>query len=139
MFKREFGISVIVFYIILGFIESLSDSSKPKQGRRPRISNAAKLCCFLCYLKKYETMESLGLRFGMCTTYVWKIIQKFKFILMNCDMLSLKCIGDSKVILIDGSDTPVERPKVDSVSYYGRKKCFSIKNQVIVDDILRRF
>ena len=133
MFKREFGTSVVVFYIILGFLESLVDNSSPKQGRKSRISNAVKLCCFLCYLKKYDTMESLGLKFGMCTAYVWKIIQKFKFIFINCDMLSLKGIGDSKVILIDGSETPVEKPRVDPVSYYGRKKCFSIKNQVIVD------
>ena len=84
-------------------------------------------------------MESLGLRFGISTTHVWRIIHEFKFILMNCSVLSLKGIGDAKVIMIDGTDTPVEKPKFDAVDYYGRKKCYSVKSQIVVDGYSKEF
>ena len=131
-FKEEFGTSVAVFFVILGFIEATS-GDVPKQGARSRIPTTSKLCCFLYYIKNYPSMRRLRSLFGISVSYICILFMKYRVILLNCGILKLKGIGDSKVILIDGTETPVQRPKVDSVDYYGRKKCFTIKSQIIVD------
>lgn len=114
LFKREFGTSIESFNCILDFIDC---KPKPKQGNKPVISNVVKLLCFLTYLKKYESMESLGLRFGISTTTVWRIIHDLKLVLIGFDKLKLDGTTGSKVIMIDGTDTPVEKPKYDAVYF----------------------
>jgi hypothetical protein len=53
---------------------------------------------------------------------------------------NLRCLdnistADSDFLLVDGTETEVERPISSGflVSFYGRKKKFSVKTQVIVD------
>ena len=132
-FKRKFGTSIKSFRLLLSYLDSLIDRSKSKQGRKPIISDVTRLCCFLSYLKQYETMDSLSDKFEICTSSVWNVIQDLKFKLYNCDLIALKGTNEAKVISIDGTDTPVEKPGFDPISFYGRKKRYTIKLQVTVD------
>jgi hypothetical protein len=58
----------------------------------------------------------------------------------NLECLNNIHIEDSKFLLIDGTETEVERPlKADNfVEYYGRKKKFSVKTQVIVEPLSKK-
>ena len=126
---RYFGINK--FYILeLSYIID-SSITKYKTGRKKKLNTKSQLLLFLYYLKRYRTYEELSLIFNVSVSSVYRYIQFMTTILLKLNLLDIN--QNNGIILIDSTETEIERPKFDKLYFYGRKKMFSIKSQIIVD------
>ena len=112
--------------------EVINYMPKYKVGRKKILDHKSMTILFLLYLRRYDTLERLGIMFSVSTSTTFRYIELMKNIFS-----SLKCIrmnsSNHDYILIDGTEISIEKPKHDSVDFYGRKKKYSIKTQVVVD------
>lgn len=134
---RCFGLKFCKIQIILNEVKELFESLKPKQGRHRKLESLFCVLMYLYFLKNYCSLEKLGLMFNVSTSTAWRYVKFMTSVFENLECLNNIFSEDSKFLLVDGTETEVERPlsNVNFVYYYGRKKKFSVKTQVVVDPL----
>lgn len=122
--------------------------SEKKNAKLPRIGD--KLFFILFYLKNNPLQESLGANFGMTQPQANNFIQLYlpmlETTLKQQRFLPLQSVAHLKhylqthqidTVYQDGTERPIPRSTDDQTQkefYSGKKKCHSIKNNVITDD-----
>ncbi len=93
----------------------------PSRGTPPKLSNADKLLLLLIYYREYRTQFHIGVTYGISESRVCEIIKEVESILINDSRLHLpgkksllKEENHFEVVLIDVTESPVERPKKNS-------------------------
>ena len=117
-FRRLTGVSKNVFQDMLG-IAKLAALKKTAKGGRPRaLSIENQILMTLEYLREYRTYFHLGQSYGVSESSCYKtckwvedtLIKDEKFRLPGKKVL-LRNDAPMEVILIDATETPIERPK----------------------------
>lgn len=137
---RCFGLNFECIQIILKEVIDLFGKLQSKQGIHKSLKPLSCVLLYLYFLKNYCSLEKLGLIFGVSTSTAWRYVKFMTSVFENLECLNNIHIENSKFLLVDGTETEVERP-VSSAKYtlyYGRKKKFSVKTQVIVDPLNRK-
>jgi hypothetical protein len=134
---RLFGLSYDKIMIINKEVESVLKISKPKQGRHKSLDSMQSVLLYLYYLKQYCSLEMLGLFFNISTSSAYRYVKYMTTVFDSLNCLNNLNISDESFLLVDGTETEIERPLTynNFVDYYGRKKKFSIKTQVIVNPL----
>ena len=116
-------------------MKELFEKYKHKQGRRRKLEPLFCVLLYLYFLKNYCSLEKLGLIFNVSTGTAWRYVNFMTSVFENLECLNNINIDNSKFLLVDGTETEIERPISSSScnSFYGRKKMFSVKTQVIVN------
>ncbi|MDD1444299.1 IS5 family transposase [Dolichospermum sp. ST_sed3] len=136
-FKRSTGVHRPTFDKMLAVIQAaLRDF-----GRPPTLSRADQLLLALMYWREYRTEFHIGLTYGVSEATVCRTIQKVENALLRSRQFRLpgkKVLHASdtwiKVVLIDATEQPIERPKKKQGEHYsGKKKRHTQKAQVIVN------
>lgn len=131
IFLRDLGLSLNKFLDVLDKVENYINNQKRNNSlkRRGVKSNnlliADKLLLTFYYLRHYLTFAKLGQIFGISESYSNKIYHKYLNILIDIlDMPNPKLLLDAntKTIIIDVSEQPIERPKKYQKAYYSGKK-----------------
>ena len=132
---RCFGLKFCKIQIILNEVKELFEKYKHKQGRRRKLEPLFCVLLYLYFLKNYCSLEKLGLIFNVSTSTAWRYVNFMTSVFENLECLNNINIDNSKFLLVDGTETEIERPISSSScnSFYGRKKMFSVKTQVIVN------
>jgi len=115
-FKRLTGVRKTVFHEMLEIVR-IADT-KPKGGRPSHLCIEDKLLMSLEYLREYRTYFHLGKSYGVSESTCYKnckwiedtLIKDKKFALPGKKVL-LKSDTLIEVVLIDATETPIERPK----------------------------
>ena len=119
-FKRLTGVKREVFMQMLDVInESKSLQRKhPSRGTPAKLSNADKLLLLLMYYREYRTQFHIGVTYGISESRVCEIIKETESILIKDSRFHLpgkrsllKEENHFEVLLIDVTESPVERPK----------------------------
>ena len=122
-FKRLTGVKREVFMQMLDVInESKSLERKhPSRGTPAKLSNADKLLLLLMYYREYRTQFHIGVTYGISESRVCEIIKETESILIKDPRFHLpgkksliKEENHFEVLLIDVTESPVERPKKNS-------------------------
>ena len=94
--------------------EVMSYMPKYKVGRKKILDYKSMTILFLLYLRRYDTLERLGILFSVSTSTVFRYIELMKSIFNK-----LKCIcvssSNHEYILIDGTEINIEKPKHNSI------------------------
>ena len=116
-FKRLTGVRKQTFALMVAVLRS---ALRPF-GRPPKLCLEDRLLMTLMYWREYRTYEHIGETYGVAKATVCRTVQQFEDILIKDRRFHLpgkKALAKSdnvfEVILIDTSETPIERPKKKS-------------------------
>ena len=121
-FKRRFGVQPSTFLSMVKEVKKKlvkkKKRNKKNAGRKATLSQEDEILMTLTYWREYRTQFHLGGDYGISETVVCRTIQKIEDILSKAKRFQLprnkkrKKTGISyEVILIDATESPVERPK----------------------------
>jgi hypothetical protein len=136
-FKRLTGVKREVFEQMLDVLnESNAKSGKHPGGGAPaKLSNADRLLLLLMYYREYRTQFHIGVTYGISESRVCEIIQETESILIQDSRFHLpgkkallKEENRFEIVLIDVTETPVERPKKTAVKLFGEEEATYTKD-----------
>lgn len=121
-FKRLTGVELKTFKIMVKEVKSHDVKKNQKKGNarsRPfKLSTEDQILMTLMYYREYRTQYHIGETYGLHESNVGKTIRRIENILKKCKKFSLpgkeKLSGTNhqfEVILIDATESPIERPK----------------------------
>jgi len=121
-FRRLTGVKPAIFARMVVTLKR-ADRQARKRGGKPKLIVEDRLLLALEYLREYPTYFRLGQSYGVSEGTAWYIsrwventlIKDKQFALPGKKAL-LKSDSTIEVILVDASESPVERPKKDSVN-----------------------
>lgn len=122
-FKRLTGVKRAVFELMLEVVAASRAATRkhPTRGTPPKLSNADKLLMLLMYYREYRTMFHIGATYGVSESRVCEVIREFERILIQDHRFHLpgkkSLVKEGvavEVVLVDVTESPVERPKKNS-------------------------
>lgn len=126
-FRRLTGVKPDTFKKMLNVLEIAEAKRKAAQtyrgGKKPKLTLADQLMLTLCYLREYRTQFHVAKSYGLHETHCGRIIRHVEDTLMKSREFTLpgkKAILASnieyEVVVIDATETPIERPQKNSAS-----------------------
>lgn len=121
-FKRLTGVQRTTFAAMVDILTAADASRKARGGRASKLCIEDRLLMALEYLREYRTYFHVAQNYGVSESNAFKIcrwvedslIRDKRFALPGRKAL-LKSDMQYEVVLVDASESPVERPKKDSV------------------------
>jgi hypothetical protein len=122
-FCRLTGVKRPVFDKMLSVLHTAHALKKARGGRPNKLSIEDTLMMALEYLRGYRTYFHISGCYGISESYAYKLIRWVEDTLIKSGGFSLlgkkallKSDAEYEVVLIDATETPVERPKRGSAS-----------------------
>jgi hypothetical protein len=116
--RRLTGVSKSVFQIMVSVIQVAEHQRMKKGGKPSYLKPEDKLLMTLEYLREYRTYFHLGQSYGLSESACYRNCKWIEEVLVRDKTFALpgkKVLLDSgaavEVILIDATETPIERPK----------------------------
>ena len=117
-FRRLTGVKKQTFNKMVEIVEKAHRIKKARGGRKNKLSVEEMVYLTLEYLREYTTYLRIGKNYGISESYAYKTIRWVEDVLIKDGAFSLpgkKILSRSDVeldvILIDATETPIERPK----------------------------
>ena len=129
-FRRLTGVKRPTFEEMVKLLQESRDQKKARGGRKNKLGVEEILLMALEYLREYRTYFHISKSYGVSEGYAYKLIRWVEDTLIKSKTFSLpgrKALLKSdmayEIVLVDASETPIQRPKKNSVtSIQGRKK-----------------
>ena len=148
-FKRLFGVNIETFNFLVKIVkesekidkkDKKDEKAQPK-GRPPKLTSENQVLVTLQYWREYRTYFHIAQDWDICESTVCRIVHKVEKILISSRHFSLpgkkelyRAKSPIKAILIDVTETPIERPsRKQKVYYSGKKKQHTFKAQLVVN------
>lgn len=117
-FKRLTGVKPLVFSEMLAVLRE-AEGRKKKAGRSSKLSLEDKLLLALSYWREYRTQFHLAASYGIHESTANRIITRVEDVLAASGRFSLpkrREVEETEwtVVLVDVTETPVEKPKKSS-------------------------
>lgn len=117
-FRRLTGVKRITFDKMIKILEEADKDKKKKGGRKNKLSIENQLLMTLEYIREYRTYFHISQSYGISESSCYKgikwvedtLIKHPDFALPGKKAL-LKSDMECEVVLIDATETPIERPK----------------------------
>ena len=116
-FKRRTGVERRTFNKMCELVKESEQKRKKVSGRPQKLSYEDQVLMTLEYLREYRTYFHVALDYGISESNCYKIIRKIENILIASKEFSLPkrqqtlSNDEIEVVLIDVTESPVERPK----------------------------
>jgi hypothetical protein len=141
-FKRLIGVSKALFQRLLDTLSRHYFQNHSGRGRQAKLALCDLLFMTLKYWRQYVTQFELAIEFGVgeATVHDWivwienALIKDTDFHLAGNKKLAQ--LSALKVCIIDVTESPIQRPThpaLQKACYSGKKKCHTIKTQVIIE------
>jgi Helix-turn-helix of DDE superfamily endonuclease len=128
-FRRMIGVKRETFNEMVKIVDKAMVEKKAKGGRSNKLDIPSMVLMTLEYLREYRTYAVIGLSYGLSESSTYKTIKWVEDVLIKSNAFSLpgkKALQNSEnefeVILIDATETPIERPSKKQKKYYSGKK-----------------
>jgi len=129
-FRRITGVRRTTFEKMLEILKTAETIRRSKGGPKPQLALEDMLLAALEYLREYRTYAHVAASYGISESQAFRIIKWVEDTLIKDGAFSLpgrkallKSDMEFEVILIDATETPVERPKRGSENGIpGRKR-----------------
>jgi transposase len=117
-FRRLTGVKKNTFENMVTFLKEAHAKKKARGGRPNKVTVEEMLLMMLEYLREYRTYYHIGQSYGVSESYSYKIIRWTEDTLIKSQLFSLpgrksllKSDVEYEVVLVDASETPIQRPK----------------------------
>ena len=128
-FRQVTGVTPATFHAMLEVIKIAYGETHKNRGRHRKLSCEDMLLLTLEYYKEYRSMECIGASYGLTKANVGNVIKWVEEVLIKSGEFSLrgkkKLVQPTKeyeVIVVDTTETPIQRPKNNQQQYYSGKK-----------------
>jgi transposase len=129
-FRRLTGVKRSTFETMKEILESAHQKKKTKGGRPSKLSIADQLLMALEYIREYRTYFHTGKSYGVSESSAYKTIKWIENTLIKHPSFALpgrkallKSDHEFEVVLIDATETPIERPKkTKNISTQAKRK-----------------
>lgn len=128
-FRRLTGVKRQTFEEMVKLLDGSRAAKRARGGRRPKLSIEEILLMALEYLREYRTYFHISKSYGVSEGYAYKLIRWVEDTLIKSKVFSLpgrkallKSEVEYEVILIDASETPIQRPKKSNASTTQEKR-----------------
>jgi len=128
-FRQVTGVNISTFNAMVEVLKEAYEKVHNKRGRNRSLSVEDMLLLTLEYYKEYRSFDCIGASYGISKGTVCKIVIWVENVLIKCGLFRLdgkKALLDPnteiEVILVDTTETPIERPKRGQKEYYSGKK-----------------
>ena len=119
VFRRIVGVKKSTFEEMIKILTEEDKIKKSKGGRPSKLSIEEKLLMTLEYLREYRTYAAIAVSYGISESNTYENIKWVEDMFIKCGRFSLpgkKALlnntdNEFEVILIDASESPIERPK----------------------------
>ncbi len=122
-FRRLTGVKRQTFEEMIKILAESVRAKQAKGGRPRKLGMEETLLMALEYLREYRTYFHISKSYGISEGYAYKLIRWVEDTLIKSKVFSLpgrkallKSDVEYEVILIDASETPIQRPKKSNVS-----------------------
>jgi hypothetical protein len=139
-FKRRFGVTRKTFNHML---ETLTPEWRPvpTPGAQPKLALAERVLVTLEYWREYRTYFHIATSWGVSESTICRIVHWVEATLMRSKRFHLpgkkalmRGFGRPEVVVMDVTETPIERPKRRQRRFYsGKKKHHTLKCQLILE------
>ena len=117
-FRRLTGIQKITFIEMITVLKEAEHKKISRRGKPPHLSIEDRLLMALEYLREYRTYFHVGQSYGLSESACYRNCRWIEDTLIKSKTFSLpgrkallKSDTEFEVILIDATETPIERPK----------------------------
>ena len=138
-FKRRFGVTKETYNLLLEIVKK--EQKNQKRGRKSKLIFEEQVLVTLEYLREYRTYFQISEYWNVSESTICRTVHKIEKIWIRSGYFSLvgkkelrKKDNGIKAVLIDVTETPIERPKKGQKIYYsGKKKQHTFKAQLVVN------
>ncbi|GHV17303.1 hypothetical protein FACS189425_03250 [Clostridia bacterium] len=117
-FRRITGVKRETFSAMVGILTRAYNEKHSRRGRRPKLCIEDMLLAALEYLREYRTYAHIAASYGIAESNLYRTVKWVEDTLVKDGAFSLpgkkallKSDMQYEVILIDATETPIERPK----------------------------
>ena len=128
-FKRVYGVKPDTFNKMLLILKKEFNTMHKSGGKPPKLTSEDKLYITLKYLRDYRTMDSIASEYKVCKGTICLSIQWVEDTLVKDgtfalpEKRTLKKKSDTiEYIVVDVTESPINRPKNNPKEYYSGKK-----------------
>jgi hypothetical protein len=128
-FRRISGVKRVTFDKMCEILEAADKIKKSKGGRPNALSIENRLLMALEYLREYRTYAHIAASYGLSESNTYENIRWIENTLIKSNEFKLpgkkallKSDYEFEVVLIDASESPIERPKKNSVNSIREKR-----------------
>jgi len=129
-FRRLTGVKRPTFEAMVKILQTAREEKQLRGGRKNKLSVENILLMTLEYLREYRTYFHISKSYGISESYAYKIIRWVEDTVIKSKLLSLpgrkallKSDVEYKLVLVDASEHPIQRPKKNkNISTPERKK-----------------
>ena len=129
LFKRLYGVKPATFTKMLSILQKEFDAMHRNGGKPPKLTPEDKLYVTLKYLREYRTMDSIAAEYGVCKGTVCLSVQWVEDTLVKDGTFALpekrvlkRKSASIEYIVVDVTESPINRPKKNQKDYYSGKK-----------------
>ena len=119
-FRRITGVKRKTFAKMLEILQLAHTEKHKHRGRNPKLCMEDRLLAALEYWREYRTYAHIGASFGLDESNMYRSIKWMEDVLIRDGTFALpgkKALlqsGQFDAVLIDATESPIERPKKDS-------------------------
>ena len=128
-FRRITGVKRATFEKMLEILKKACAEKHRRRGRKPKLSIEEQLLAALEYWREYRTYAHIAASYGIAESNIYRSIKWIENTLIKDGTFSLpgkkellKSDTDYEVVLIDATETPVERPQKNKESITQERK-----------------
>lgn len=141
-FKRRFGVRRKTFKSMVKTIKSFQQINKHShRGAKPVLEIEEQVLVTLEYWREYRTYFHIATSWGVSESTICRIVHRIESELMQSGMFRLpgkkallQGLSQPEVVVMDVTETPIERPKRKQQEFYsGKKKRHTLKSQLIIN------
>jgi hypothetical protein len=128
-FRRLTGVQKATFEKMIVVLREAQRQKTLQGGRPSKLSVEARLLMSLEYLREYRTYFHIGKHYGLSESTAYKTIRWVEDTLIKSRVLSLpgrkallKSQMNYEVVLVDATETPIQRPKKNRSAFIQERK-----------------
>ena len=128
-FKSVTGVTPETFRAMTEVVNKAYTEMHKNRGRHRKVLREDMVLMMLEYYKEYRTLECIGASYGLKKTNVGKTIKWVEEVLIKSGLFSMpgkkklvQPVAEIEVIVVDTTETPIQRPKNKQRQYYSGKK-----------------
>ena|SRR5690349_13788828 len=128
-FRRVVGLKRTTFNRMVEILTEAEIQKKARGGRQNKLSIAERLLMAMEYLREYRTYAHIAMSYGVSESNAYYAIRWIENTLINWPEFRLpgrkallKSNHEFEIILIDATETPIERPKKNNANSIPAKR-----------------
>lgn len=128
-FRRITGIKRVTFKRMCDIVAEAERKKKARGGRPNKLPIADRILMTLEYLREYRTYAHIGISYGLSESNTFEAIRWIEGVLIKSKEFKLpgkkallKNNVEYEAVLIDSTESPIERPKKNSANFILEKR-----------------